>query len=103
MSMAAGESVVWRTATWAAPLATQILLGLVLVIAWLLGKWFPGTSGLVLFLIGAATVFLLCAVLCGLLSRSVSPRARGVTLGVLGSYAVVLVGCAIYGLWFLQW
>ncbi len=80
MSMAAGgESVVWRTATWAAPLATQILLGLVLVIAWLLGKWFPGTSGLVLFLIGAATVFfLLCAVLCGLLSRSVSPpRARG--------------------------
>ena len=97
------QNGVWRTATWSAPLLTQVILGLVLVIAWWVGKWYPGTSGLVLLLIGAGALFLVCASLSGLLMRSTSPSAQGVAFGLIGSYAIVVVGGAIYGFWILQW
>ncbi|ODQ90902.1 hypothetical protein BHQ18_09345 [Mycolicibacterium flavescens] len=98
-----GQSTVWRIATWAAPVLTQLILGFVLAVAWLVGKWLPGTSGLVLFLIGAGVTFLVSAAVSSLLIRSAAARERGLAYAVLGSYAVVLIGGAIYGFWILQW
>lgn len=97
------DSRVWSTATWSAPLTTQLVLALVIVTSWLLGKWFPGTGAVVLFVAGAGAAFLLCAGITFLLARSSSSRARGIALGVVGSYAVVLVGGLLYGLWILAW
>lgn len=97
------DSRAWSVATWLAPLMTQIVLALVIVGSWLLGKWFPGTAGAVLFLAGAAATFIVCALAVLVLARSRTPRARGIALSIAGSYAVVVVGGVIYGLWIIQW
>lgn len=96
------DSRVWATATWSAPLVTQLILALLIASAWLLGKWFPGPA-LPLFATSAVGVFVLCAVAMFVLIRSTSPRARGMALSVAGSYVVVLVGATLYGIWMLQW
>ena len=94
---------VWSTATWSAPLITNVLLALVIVASWLLGRWWPGSGAVVLFLLGAAVVLIVCAVITAILARSTSSRARGVAMSVVGSYAVVLVGGLVYGFGILQW
>ena len=96
------DSRAWATATWSAPLVTQLILALLIASAWVLGKWFPGPA-LPLFATSAAGVFVLCAVATFVLIRSTSSRARGMALSVAGSYVVVLVGAAVYGIWMLQW
>ncbi|KUI34683.1 hypothetical protein AU195_09170 [Mycobacterium sp. IS-1496] len=93
----------WSTATWSAPFITQLVLALVIVTSWLLGRWFPGTAPVVLFVVSSGAVFLLCAVLFTLLIKLASSRARGVALSVAGSFAVVLTGGLVYGFWILAW
>lgn len=97
------DSRVWSTATWSAPFTTQLVLALVIATSWLLGKWLTGTGALLLFVVGAAVTFVLCAVLCAVLARSASSRARGLALSVAGSFVVVLVGGFVYGFWVLAW
>ena len=97
------DSRAWSTATWSAPLMTQFVLALIVVISWLLGMQFPGTPGFVLFLVGAAAILPLCVVSSGLLIRSASSRAHGLAVSIVGSYAVVLVGGAVYGVWIIGW
>jgi hypothetical protein len=97
------DARVWSTATWSAPLMTNVLLALVIVASWLLGRLLPGSGAVVLFLMSAAAVLLVCAVMTTLLARSTSSRARGIALSVVGSYAVVLVGALVYGFWVLRW
>ena len=96
------DSRAWATATWSAPLVTQLILALLIASAWVLGKWFPGPA-LPLFATSAAGVFVLCAVATFVLIRSTSSRARGMALSVAGSYVVVLGGATVYGIWMLQW
>lgn len=96
------DSRAWATATWSAPLVTQLVLALLIASAWLLGKWFPGPA-LLLFAASAVGVFVLCAVATFVLIRSTSSRARGMAASVAGSYVVVLVGAALYGIWMLPW
>ena len=96
------DSRAWSAATWSAPLMTQLVLALIIATSWLLGKSFPG-SGAVLFVVSAAAVFVLCAVVTVVLIRSGSSRARGIALSVAGSYAVVFVGGVVYGFWILGW
>ena len=96
------DSRAWSAATWSAPLMTQLVLALIIATSWLLGKSFPG-SGAVLFGVSAAAVFVLCAAVAVVLVRSPSSRVRGLALSTAGSYAVVLVGGAIYGFWILGW
>lgn len=97
------DSRVWSTATWSAPFMTQVVLALVIVTSWSLAKWFPGAGAVVLFVVGAAVAFVPCAVLCAVLVRSASSRARGLALSVAGSFAVVLVGGLVYGFGILGW
>ena len=97
------DSRSWSTATWSAPLMTQLVLALVIIAVWLMGKAIPGTSGVILFLASAAVVFVLCALATFALVRSESSRARGIALSVVGSYAVVVVGGVVYGFWVLRW
>jgi hypothetical protein len=82
---------------------TQLVLALVIVMSWSLGKWFPGTDAMVLFMVGAAVALFLCAGITALLARSASSRARGIALAVAGSYVVVLIGGLVYGFWILAW
>jgi len=96
------DSRAWATATRSAPLVTQLILAVLIVSAWLLGKWIPGPA-LPLFAVSAAGVFVLCAGTAFILIRSTSSRARGMALSVAGSYVVVLAGAAVYGTWMLQW
>jgi hypothetical protein len=97
------DSRAWRTATWLAPVLTQLLLALVIVTSWLVGKWFPGTRAVVLFLVGAAVTSVLCAGAAAALFRSTSSRAQGIALSLGGCFAVVLVGGLVYGFWSLAW
>ncbi|MGV0852569.1 hypothetical protein [Mycolicibacterium phlei] len=101
--VAAPRSSLWCTATWSVPLLTQVILGLIVAIVQLLGAWWPGVNGSLLFAFAAAVTLLLTAVLSGLLIRSPSERYRGIALGIMGSYAIVLVGGTLYGLWVIQW
>lgn len=97
------DSRVWSTATWSAPFMTQLVLAFVIVMSWSLGKWFPGTDAMVLFVTSAAVAFCLCAMVTVLLARSLSSLARGIALAVAGSYVVVLIGGLVYGFWILAW
>ncbi|UJL30994.1 hypothetical protein HZU38_11610 [Mycolicibacterium vanbaalenii] len=97
------NSRTWRTATWLAPLTTQVVLALLIVTSWLLGKWFPGTGPVPLLLVSAAAVLSLCVVAVIVLARSATSRAQGVALSIAGAYTVVLVGAAAYGVWILRW
>lgn len=94
------DSRAWTTATWSAPILTQIVLAIFIAAAWLLGKWFPGPA-LLLLAGSAGIVLLLCAGTAFILMRSTSSRAQGMALSVAGSYMVVLVGAVLYGIWIL--
>lgn len=96
------DSGTWRTATWMAPLSTQVILALIIVTSWL-RKWFPGTGPVPLLLVSAAAVLSLCVVAVIVLARSATSRAQGVALSIAGAYTVVLVGAAAYGVWILRW
>ncbi|MGE0219523.1 hypothetical protein [Mycolicibacterium sp.] len=93
----------WSAATWSAPLLSNLVLAVLIVTSWLLGRVYPAFGPLGLFLVSAAAVFLVCAVAVVALVRSASPRADGIALGVIGSYAVVFVGGFVYGFWILKW
>lgn len=101
--VAAPRSSLWSTATWSVSLLTQVILGLIVAIARLLGAWWPGVKGSLLFAFAAAVTLVLTAVLSALLIRSPSERYQGTALGIMGSYAIVLVGGTLYGLWVIQW
>lgn len=60
------DSRAWSTASWSAPVMTQLVLALLMVMSWLLGKHFVGAAGLVLFLVCAAAVLPVCALTTGL-------------------------------------
>ena len=93
----------WAVATWAVPFVTQILLAVAIAASWLLGKVFVGAPGAMLFLASAAVVLVVSAATAAVFLRSASPRAQGLALGIAGSYAVVLIGGLLYGVWVIQW
>lgn len=93
----------WSTATWLAPLTTQVILALTLIISWLIGKVFLGSAALLQFLGGSVAVCLVCTVTATLLGRSGTPRAQGGALSIVGGFTVVFVGGLLYGFWILGW
>lgn len=93
----------WSTATWSAPVVVQLILALVIVISWRLGKALTGIHGPVQFLLAAAIVALLSAAVSVPLLRSGSPRARGLGLSIAASYAVVFFAIVVFGYWILEW
>lgn len=97
------DTRVWSTAAWLSPLTTQIVLALVIVTSWLVGKWFPGTAPALLFLAGAGAALLICAVLAVALVRSATSRTQGAAMSIAGAYGIVLAGGLIYGFWILEW
>ena len=97
------DSRAWSTATWLAPLTTQVILALSLIISWLLGKKFPGSAALLQFLGGSATVCLVCSIVAIGLASSATPRAQGGALSIVGGFTVVFVGGLLFGFWILGW
>lgn len=94
---------VWRTATWAAPFAIQVILGVAVAISWLLGKYWSNLHGAGQFAFGAgATVLLSAAVSAALFARR-TPAAQGIAISIVGSCLVAVVGAVIYGYWIIGW
>lgn len=91
-----------RAATWFAPFVTQLVLALVIVTAWLLGKWFPGAGAVPLVLVSLAAILPVCAVAAFVLGQSANRRAQGAAVSIVGAYAVVFVGVAVYAGWILR-
>jgi hypothetical protein len=92
----------WSAATWSAPLLTNLILASVVGLSWALGKLAPGPSAL-LFLVSALAALVVCALSTALLLRSADSRAQGIAISIVGSYAVAVVGGAIFGFWVLGW
>lgn len=92
----------WATATWLAPLTTQVILALVISTSWMFGKWFPGSAAILQFLVGAAAAFIVCVVIAIPLGRSATPRAHGIAMSIAGGYAVVMVGGLLLGFWIMR-
>lgn len=92
----------WSTATWSAPWVTQLVVAMLVATSWLSGKLLPGSSALAFLAIAAVATSAICLVVTSLLIRSASPRAHGVALSVVGSYAITLVGAVVYSLWILR-
>ncbi|MEB4209207.1 hypothetical protein [Mycobacterium sp. 94-17] len=89
----------WRTATWSAPFVVQIVLGLLLITMWLLGKAFTtesGSSERTWMLTATAITTLVSLTFGAELMQSPSPRNRGLGLSVAASSAVVLAGAGIF-------
>jgi hypothetical protein len=97
------DSRVWSTASWLSPLTTQIVMALVIVTSWLVGKWLPGTAPALLFLAGAGADLLLCAAVALAFLGAGTFRAQGAAMSIAGAYGIVLVGGPIYGFWILEW
>lgn len=91
----------WRTATWSAPFVVQVILAVLLVAMWLLGKWpfathnaYAGERG---WMLTATVVTAIVSLLFGAaLLRSPSPRNRGLGISILSCSAVVLAGGTIF-------
>ncbi|MEZ0339878.1 hypothetical protein ACAG25_07835 [Mycobacterium sp. pV006] len=96
------DSRAWSTATWLAPLITQLILAFVIVIAWLLGRWFPGTGAVPLLLVGLAATFSVCAITAFILAQSATARTQGAAVSIVGAFAIVVVGVAVYAVWVLR-
>ncbi len=103
------DSRAWSTATWAAPLAVQLVLGAMVIALVLLGK-VPAylttsdrTGGPAWFLGIATATVLTSALVGGLLFRSRSPRVQGIALSIAGSAAVALIGVITFALWVIRW
>lgn len=91
----------WRTATWSAPFVVQVILAMVLVAIWLLGKWPFGMhnayAGEREWMLTATVVTTIVSLLFGAaLLRSPSPRKRGLGISILSCSAVVLAGGTIF-------
>lgn len=91
----------WRTATWSAPFVIQLVLGLLLVALWLLGKWPYAThsahAGERTWMLTATAITTLASlVTSALLMRSPSARHRGLSLSLAGSSAVVVLGGILF-------
>ncbi|KAA0098932.1 hypothetical protein CIW49_13735 [Mycolicibacterium sp. P1-18] len=97
------DESVWRTATWAAPFAIQVILGVAVAISWLLGKYWSNLHGVGQFSLGAgATVLLSAAVSAALLARR-TPASQGIAISIVGSCLVAVVGAVIFGSWIIGW
>lgn len=97
------DSASWRTATWAAPFAAQLVLGIVIVVYWRLGKSPFELREYPALLAGAAVALLLSAVVMFPLLKSRSPRHHALALAIVGSNVVVLVGGILFGWVYFQW
>ncbi|WP_231996385.1 hypothetical protein [Mycobacterium scrofulaceum] len=91
----------WRTATWSAPFVVQVILAMLLVAMWLLGKWpfytHNAYTGEREWMLTATVVTTIVSLLFGAaLLRSPSPRSRGLGISTLSCSAVVLAGGTIF-------
>lgn len=93
----------WSTATWAAPLITQLILGVMFALWWLLGRQPFELHGFPLFLVIASVTTLAAALAAIPLLASRSSRAHGLAIGIAGSSAVVVLGGIVYGFWIIRW
>ena len=95
----------WTVATRSAPVVIQVILGLLLISIWLLGRWSvvadtehaPRVA--VLGATGIAVVFSLGAAV-GLLFRDTA-AAKGIGLSAAACAAIVLIGAVTYAFWLL--
>lgn len=91
----------WRTATWSAPFVVQLILGVLLVAMWLLGKWPFDThsayAGERAWMLAATVITAVVSLLVGVaLLKSGSPRNRGLGISVMSCSAVVLAGGTLF-------
>jgi uncharacterized membrane protein len=91
----------WRTATWSAPFVVQVILGMLLIAMWLLGKWPFDThsayAGERAWMMTATVITTSGSLLIGAaLLRSPAPRNRGLGLSIASCSVVVLLGGAIF-------
>lgn len=91
----------WRTATWSAPFVVQLIVGVLLVAMWLLGKWPFDThsayAGERAWMLTATVITAVVSLVVGAaLLRSGSPRNRGLGISVVSCSAVVLAGGTIF-------
>lgn len=91
----------WRTATWSAPFVVQPVLGILLIVMWLLGKWpFDSHSaygGERTWMFTSTVITTLVSLGAGvLLLRSPSSRNRGLGLSLASCSVVVLAGGTIF-------
>ncbi|WP_232068786.1 hypothetical protein [Mycobacterium mantenii] len=87
-------------ATLSAPFVVQIVLGLLLVTMWALGKG-PfmterGHTERSWMLIAVVITTVVSLALAAVLGKSPSPRNRGIALSIAGSSATVLIGGIIF-------
>lgn len=95
------DACAWRTATWSAPFVVQLILGMLLIAMWLLGKWpfetHSAYAGERAWMLTASVITTLGALLISAaLLRSPSPRNRGLGLSVASCSVSVLLGGAIF-------
>nr|WP_244168747.1 hypothetical protein [Mycobacterium malmoense] len=91
----------WRTATWSSPFVVQLILGMLLVAMWLLGKWPFDThsayAGERAWMLTATVITAVVSLVVGAaLLKSGSPRNRGLGISVISCSAVVLAGGTIF-------
>lgn len=96
----------WRTATVSAPFVVQIVLALLLLAMWALGKWLftteSGRSERAWMLTALLVTTVVTLAVSGALLRSPSPARRGLSLSIAGSLAIVLSGGAVYAYMILR-
>jgi hypothetical protein len=97
------DARVWSAATWAAPFTIQVVLGVAIAITWLLGKNVSNLHGFAQYAAGLAGTLLLSAAVSAPLYMSGSPRAQGVAISIVGSFAISLIGGVLYGVWIVAW
>lgn len=93
----------WRTATWASPFTVQLVVGVIVGVSWLVGKFAWSPHGFGQYAIGAAVTFLPLAAISGVLFTRRSFRAQGMAISIVGSFVVALVGATVYGFWIIGW
>lgn len=97
----------WRTATWSAPFVVQLVLGMLLIAMWLLGKWpfetHSAYAGERAWMLTSTVITTLAALLIGVaFLRSPSPRNRGLGVSIASCSVVVLAGGTIFAYLFLR-
>ncbi len=97
------DARVWRTATWASPFTVQLVVGAIVGVSWLVGKFAWSPHGFGQYAIGAAVTLLLSAATSGALFARGSFRAQGFAISIVGSFVVALVGATVYGFWIIGW
>lgn len=104
MSSRHWDERVWSVATRSAPLIIQLVLGVLFLAMWLLGKsaFVPQDTIenlRVTLLVATAIAFGVALAIGGVLVSRESSTARGIGLGVAVSGIVVLVGGVGYAFW----